>query len=126
MCSNFTLSAMPPAPQRLASQQLDEERVGVEEASLGQSDAPLLLDEQAILHPRVDEPALPPVAERDPLLDPGLRNAVARPEAQDEPFGQSLSRREGLVAPHREALVFAERAVPVDRLHVDVAHVAEE
>src|SRR6266498_1494592 len=108
------------------SEQLDEQGVGEQEPRLGESDATTLVDEQPLLLPRLEERGQASRLERDPLLDPRPRNAVSGAEAEDEPLGQPLPRRQRLVASHRKLRGFGESAVPLDRLHVDVAHVAQK
>jgi hypothetical protein len=85
-----------------------------------------LLDEESALAPRRQQPGQAPRLDRDALLDPHLRDAVAGAEAEDEPLGQPLPRRQGLVTAHRTPPGFGESAVPLDRFQVDVAHTAQE
>src|SRR6266498_1900331 len=82
-------------------EQLDEERVGEQEARLGEAHTRGVFQEEAALLPGVEESGQARRLERDPLLDPGSRDAVARAEAEDEPLGHPLPRRQGLVTPHR-------------------------
>src|SRR5258708_39684408 len=108
------------------SQHLDEERIGEEEACLGERRSPVLLEEEAPLLPGVQEVPQPAGFDRDPLLDPCRGNAVARAQAEDEAFGEPLPRRERLVAGHRKLLPLGERAIPLDRVHVDIADVSQK
>src|SRR5258705_203106 len=84
------------------------------------------LRQQAARAPGVEHRGQAPTLEGAALGQALGRDAVARAQPQDQPFGEGLARGQHLVALERQAPALYERAVALHRLHVAVPHVPEE
>src|SRR5262245_19267768 len=110
----------------LSLQQLHEERVGQQKPLLGEAGTAVLLHEKAALPPRGEARRQVAGLEPDALVEPPHGDAVGEAEPQDEALGHPLAGAQHLVCPHGSGAALDEGAVPLDGLHVGVAHVAEE
>src|SRR3984893_3307044 len=108
-----------------SSQELHEEGVGEEKARLGESGPAALGDEKSALRPGREHSAEAGAIDGHALLHPLGGHALAHPEAEHEPLGHALARRQGLMGVHRREAARDHGRPAIDAFDVGVAHVAE-
>src|SRR5262245_24757760 len=108
------------------SEQLGEQRVGEEEAVLGEARPPGGDLEEPALAPGREHVGEPAALERDALVEPRLGNAVGHAQAEDQALAQPLPLGERLVRGDRQHAGLQRRAVPLQRLRVRIPHRPEK
>src|SRR5215831_6756564 len=117
---------IPVAPYVTRLQQFHKERVGQEEPRLREAHPSGVLDDELSLPPRVEHGGQPSGLQVEALREPVGGNAVGETQSQDQPLRQALSPRQRLVAFDGELVSRHERGVPLHRLRVRIADVAQE